>query len=201
MDKGTATVLAVALVVVGIIVVAAVLMIQQQPAAVIPSYGVGVPDLECSLSDRWNWSDSGGGNLVNVTSGNNTELDNTFTVTNEGTGPTQNPVYVRAVLATYPTNGDDDVTIKLTPESGVYANKISDTMFVLQQLGTSSATGPYVGYSASFDVDIEFETSAPDGTYVVAFTADTLYTPLSYTYYSTQAVSQCGAAMVISVVS
>ena len=200
MDKGTATVLAVALVVVGIIVVAAVLMIQQQPAAVIPSYGVGVPDLECSLSDRWNWSIPGTYS-VNTTASENLTLDNTFTVTNEGTGPTQNPVYVRAVLATYPTNGDDDVTIKLTPDSGVYANKISDTLFVLQQLGTSSATGPYVGYSASFDVDIEFETSAPDGTYVVAFTADTLYTPLSYTYYSTQAVSQCGAAMVISVIS
>jgi len=192
---------AVALLVVGIIVVAAVWLTRAPSQAALPyAYGVGVPALECSLSDRWNWSDVGH-YQVNTTASENLTLDNTFTVTNGGTGPTQNQVNVRAILATYPTDGDDDVTIKLTPESGVYANKISDTLYVLQQLGTSSYTGLYVSYSAAFDVDIEFETTAPDGTYVVVFSADTLYTPLTYTYYSTQAVSQCASSMVIGVIS
>lgn len=203
MDKGTAAVLAIALLVVGIVVVAAVwYMLAAQTQAALPyAYGVGVPALTCSLSDRWNWSDQGHFEVnVSRTVLANTSLSNTLTVKNVGTGPTQNQVNVRATLARYPTNGDDDIDIVLTPGSGVYANKISDALYVLQQLGTSSYTGLYVGYSAAFDVDIDIDTSAPEGTYVVAFSADTLYTPLTYSYYSTQAVSQCGSSMVIRVV-
>jgi len=201
MDKSTAAVVAVALLIAGIVAVAAIWLWRGQAAVTYPyAYGIGVPSLSCSLSDRWNWSVIGHF-AVNTTTPDNLTLGNTLTVANDGTGPTQNQVNVRATLAQYPTDGDDDVTITLTPASGVYANKVSDTLYILQQLGTSSYTGLYVGYSADFDVDVEFETSAPEGTYVVAFTADTLYTPLTYTYYSTQAASQCGSSMVISVVA
>lgn len=142
-------------------------------------YAAGAPSLSVSLGSAWNYSAVNQSTATSAWTGTNI-----LTVSNDGTAPATN-VRVAAFVSRAPTGGDDDLTVTLTPGSGVIATRISASEYTIAQLGYSTLYGTAAAYTAQFTVGLSLVPRCTAGTYFVTLMAQADYTTYGTTVYGT----------------